>query len=759
MTGPIPPTLALTFATPMLLIGLAAAAIPVVLHLLASVRAPQMLFPTVRFLHLAMQRTARRRRVEHWLLLLLRSLALGLMALAVAEPISDVFSTGGSDRAMVIVIDNSLSMQAETDGQTRLTRALVAAEQLLSSEDRPATAALLATNGLDDPNALSADLAALRRSVAAVTIVADRAPLAERVARGLAMLREAPAGRRMLCVISDLQRNTLADLVRRTGLPEDADTAIIFIDVGSPARNLAVTDLTVQGRSVVGGLLDVEAHLTNYMDQPLAVDLFFSSDRDPTLRLIGRRIPPATDDPGATVVRFERAPTEPGALAGAVRIGYPDDLPADNARYLCVNVTDESRALVIGSSESTAFLRVALDPFGTEGVSAVDVSAVRAADFSAADLADVDAAFFCNVATFTGAQAQALADFVRQGGSVVFFLGSAVAIDNYHQRFLAELTNEGGFLPTRIGPAVGQVGPDLPATSTTWVDTDHPYLAGLYDDPADYPPILVQRRFRLQQPHTGGRTLIQLADGLPLAAAKPFGTGRVVLWAIPADAAWSNLPAADLFLPFVNQVCLLRGRPPAQAHTTTGNQPVMIRPALPDGAPPADLVLRVTPPQAGPDGAVDLPFTTDRGAPEVTFDATDAPGIYRWRVVGPPAVGALPSGAFAVNAPAAESDLRAIGHDELRSALRRRGYRRLAFGHTPGQALADLRTAARGRNFWDILAGVVLAAVVIEAMLANLSRRRPPGKADAIGEASGYNAPHGTASNGTYGFVGPPGPS
>ena len=307
MTSPIPSALALTFATPALLIGLAAAAIPVLLHLLASVRAPREPFPTVRFLHLAMQRTARRRRVEHWLLLLLRSAALGLMALAVAEPITSVFSAGPGDRAMVIVIDNSLSMRAVTDGQARLTRAITAAEQLLSSEDRPATAALLTTNGPARADALSTDLAALRRRAAAVTAVADRAPLAERVARGLALLRKAPTGRRTLCVISDLQRNTLADLIRRAALRDDVDTAIVFIDVGSPARNLAVTDLTVRGRSVVGGLLDVEAHLTNYIDQPLAVDLFFSSDRGHTQRLTGRRIPPATDAPGATSTALAHA--------------------------------------------------------------------------------------------------------------------------------------------------------------------------------------------------------------------------------------------------------------------------------------------------------------------------------------------------------------------------------------------------------------------------------------------------------------------
>src|SRR6056297_931669 len=104
--------LGLTFATPLLLIGLLAAGIPFVLHLLSSVNAPEVHFPSLRFLHSSMQKTARRRRIQQWLLLALRSLLLALLAMAVAEPISE--ATGGwlgSGRsAAVIVVDNSYSM-------------------------------------------------------------------------------------------------------------------------------------------------------------------------------------------------------------------------------------------------------------------------------------------------------------------------------------------------------------------------------------------------------------------------------------------------------------------------------------------------------------------------------------------------------------------------------------------------------------------------------------------------------------------------
>ena len=55
------PLAAITFADPLMLAGLAAAAIPIVLHLLNQMRAPVVPFPTLRFLRITSQKTARRR--------------------------------------------------------------------------------------------------------------------------------------------------------------------------------------------------------------------------------------------------------------------------------------------------------------------------------------------------------------------------------------------------------------------------------------------------------------------------------------------------------------------------------------------------------------------------------------------------------------------------------------------------------------------------------------------------------------------------
>jgi hypothetical protein len=101
--------LGIFFATPWLLAGLLAAGIPIVLHLLSSVRAQEVPFPTLRFLRMSMEKTARRRKLEHWLLLLIRSLLLAVLAMAVAEPIVRQAAGFWADKrfATVVIVDNS----------------------------------------------------------------------------------------------------------------------------------------------------------------------------------------------------------------------------------------------------------------------------------------------------------------------------------------------------------------------------------------------------------------------------------------------------------------------------------------------------------------------------------------------------------------------------------------------------------------------------------------------------------------------------
>jgi len=120
-----------TFLHPLALLGLAAAAIPALLHLLERRTPPEAEFPPLRYLRDAERQSARRLRLRHLLLLILRTALVAVIVLAAARPILPTGGGGGSGTgsgavhaptALAVVLDNSLSASAVVDGRPVLDR-------------------------------------------------------------------------------------------------------------------------------------------------------------------------------------------------------------------------------------------------------------------------------------------------------------------------------------------------------------------------------------------------------------------------------------------------------------------------------------------------------------------------------------------------------------------------------------------------------------------------------------------------------------
>lgn len=152
------------FLTPLFaMIGAAAAAVPVVLHMLRRAPTQDMPFSLVRFLKPSQPKLTKRSSIEHWPLMLLRMLALVLIGLAFARPfLRHVVSLAGDDRpvrSVTILVDSSASMRR--DGiYDRVQDAVKSAVADLEQEDLLSVATFSATThtavGRDDWLAASA---------------------------------------------------------------------------------------------------------------------------------------------------------------------------------------------------------------------------------------------------------------------------------------------------------------------------------------------------------------------------------------------------------------------------------------------------------------------------------------------------------------------------------------------------------------------------------------------------------------------------
>src|SRR6266496_311014 len=104
----------LTFSHLAVLGGLAALAIPVIIHLLFRHRKRPLRFSTLQFFLQQEERATRRQKLRHWLLLLVRCALVALLVFAFARPYLREPGPAGAPvrRDVVIVLDRSASMQA-----------------------------------------------------------------------------------------------------------------------------------------------------------------------------------------------------------------------------------------------------------------------------------------------------------------------------------------------------------------------------------------------------------------------------------------------------------------------------------------------------------------------------------------------------------------------------------------------------------------------------------------------------------------------
>src|SRR5215207_9376029 len=103
------------FVAPLVLVGLAALAVPVLIHLIQRERKRVVEFPSLMFLRRIPYQSVRRRRIRDWALLAMRLAALALIIMAFARPFfrrdALAAATQNGAREAVILVDTSYSME------------------------------------------------------------------------------------------------------------------------------------------------------------------------------------------------------------------------------------------------------------------------------------------------------------------------------------------------------------------------------------------------------------------------------------------------------------------------------------------------------------------------------------------------------------------------------------------------------------------------------------------------------------------------
>ena len=688
----------MAFLAPLLLLGLAALAVPVLIHLTHRERDQVISFPSLMFLERVPYRSTRRQKIRNWPLFLLRCAAFILLILAFARPFfTDTTSLAGTlngGREIVVLLDRSYSMGYSD----RWQQAQVAAREEIDTLGPNDLATLVLFERSAEIGARSSvNHDSVYTAIARAEVGANITRFGPALQLAKSILEQSEFTEREVVLISDFQKNgwsgdeavSFEEGIRLRPLPID----------GTDASNVTITSVAFEREPFSAAeQVTAMARLVNQSDLNVTNLLV-------TLELDGHEVATQLIDieaSGPATVSFDPFIVGEDQLRGTVRIS-DDALLQDNMFHFTVSSGQLVSVLIVKPDaptlDSSLYLENAL-AVGNTPTFVTETITVR--DLNTDVLEGRSVVILNDTAPFDGPTGNALVNFVDAGGGLLAVLGESV-------RWTPEASD---VLPGSFGAPTARLSSRNNVLG--YVDYSHPVF-DVFNAPRSgdlsSAQFFQQRPFTVTNPES---VLARFADGSVALAERRIGQGHVLVWASTLDSYWNDLALKPVYLPFVHQLVKHLGKyvEPTEWHTTAQ----LLDVASMYAASGYRLELeRDDPVAVAPTGAR-LPIT---GTDSTVFLELAHQGFYEIHTPG--AVVDVPL-ALAVNADRSESDLTTLDPQELASSVTGR-----AVTERLGNLVLHERSPedAEGQQaLWRYLLVAALLLLTAETVLSNqLSQR------------------------------------
>ena len=673
----------MSFLTPTFLVGLAGMGLPVLIHLLTRDRVRRVEFSTLRFFVKTSGRVLRRKRFQEMLLLLLRAVVCGLLAVAFARPLLEDdngdLPVVHARRARVVLVDVSASMARGDAPEALRNAARDALAELSAGTDAVAVLTFAENVTIEAP--LARDFARAERAVEDLAPTEGATNIAQALGWGDAQLRRARADRRDVVLISDLQRTGWADFKADFKLTPGVQLDVRPITPDPPGPPVAVLACSFPETAVLDREPQtITVQLINYDPQPAqGVNVALKLGGNTATREVNLR------GGGTAATTFRRVFDSPGDNPGTIELaGRP-------AFYFNARVIPRIQVVLIDggmnagrASDAAFFVETALAP-GTDVASPFETRVRSAVAVAASDLADTRVAIVVDAGRIAPAAAKALRGLLARGGGVLLMPGEGTDPAAFNATF-------GELAPCRLREV--RTGRMLRAggfgASLASIDFQHPIFE-VFSHPRhgdlSLPKFL---RYWDVTDSQLSQVLAKFDDNRPAVLARNVGGGVVMMLAACPDPAWTDFARQTTFLPYVWQtVKYLAARTERKTTYVVGE-------SLP--APEGHTLI-------GPDGKAD----------ETGRFAARRAGFYTLK--GPDGQDAA---TYAVNRSPAEADPATVAADEIVQAVERTGQEALAAAGQSDEGEGP-RSDDRGLWWWVIVAVAVL--LVAELLLGNKTLR------------------------------------
>ncbi len=523
------------FLNPFVLLGLAAASIPIILHLINLQRQKKVDFSTLKFLKELQQSSIRKLKLKQWLLLLLRTLLIIFAVMAFARPTINTFLPGlteYSNSSMIFLLDNTYSMDVSDENGNRFRQAKKELNQLINSLKEGDQAVIIPLSGnkpiqyynwTNSRDKLAAELTN-------INIGTEKPQLEKSLKFASILFDEATNVNKQLFLISDNQKNILNSLDTNKIINENLP--IVINQIGSNSKkefkNISIDSVIILSSIIQKNrAIEFEVFVTNRSNQKIA-------ENSVTIDFDNVKVAQSTFTVAANESQnfiLTAKANESGAKKITISIEN-DEVLIDNNYFLTLDIPTEPNVIVYTDYENI-FLKSVLDNL-LDFNSITNYSFVNTISNISSNNVENNNIVLVDKQTLSSSEISDIQKLLANRVNVVLFSPS---------NDIKSFVDNSNVLKLNISK-LDRYDP----MSTEFSDYDklHPLFDGVFTGEQGSSQSIESPKIMAELSNNSGRGIIETPSGNFLSEVT-IGESTLLYFSIPLAPKWSNFVSTGLF--------------------------------------------------------------------------------------------------------------------------------------------------------------------------------------------------------------------
>lgn len=530
----------MNFLNPTVLIGLIAAGIPLLLHLLNLRKQKTIDFSTLKFIKELQKSRIRKLKIKQWILLLLRTLIIIFAVMAFARPTINQpvpYFESYSKSSAVIIVDNSFSMDVSDEFGNRLNQAKKAASKIVQSlREGDEISVITSAEYNDGDYSFYRNLDYINDKINSIKISNNKSNLYDKIKIAAKLLDDAININKEIFIISDGQKNVFPETIDSLKINENISVNFIQIGGSSVAdiKNTAIDSLNIRNQIFqFGRQIRIDAIISGASKntiEDVVVSLEFNNER------IAQRTVniPAKDK---TAISIEANINQRGPI-DAKLVLENDELLQDNYEYFSFLIPQKPRIAYLSNDYQNRFLKLAINAGNGNDIISEELSSNNT---GGKNLNDYDI-LILSKGPYKSSELSRIKSYLASGGRIMLFAHNNQD-DNYNS-FL----NEIGF-----GSIQKSEYTENPI-KIDFADIEHPIFDNLFISD-DKEKSIESPEIRKTISNSGGRIIIR-ANQSAILSESDYEDGKALYFSIAPDMSMSDFPVNSIFPALINRALM-----------------------------------------------------------------------------------------------------------------------------------------------------------------------------------------------------------